>query len=259
LRLIRLAIAAHLRTQWSSQFNFWSGVLGMLVNNFMILMGVWAMLFAGKEQFTQERNNFFIMNFILMFSWGVLHVFLGGITNLDQQIHKGFLDISLTHPRSPLLSLALTQSYLPAWGDIILGGVGLAVFSYQLGWVFFFGAFIMVLCSFVALFSIYILIGSLAFWFRRTETAYSMLVNMFLAFNTYPVIEGSVLNLRWTIFIVPLLLVGAIPSNYLQKPSLQIFLIETLGAFFLGWISYFVFRRGLLRYKSTAGIQFERT
>ncbi|HPI41137.1 MAG TPA: ABC-2 family transporter protein [Pseudobdellovibrionaceae bacterium] len=259
MRLIRLAISAHLRTQWSSQFNFWSGVLGMLVNNFMILVGVWAMLFAGKEQFLQERNNFFIMNFVLMFSWGVLHVFFGGITNLDQQIHKGFLDISLTHPRSPLLSMALTQSYLPAWGDVILGGVGLAVFAYQLGWMFFIGALIMTISSFVALFAIYVLIGSLAFWFRRTETAYSMLVNMFLAFNTYPVIDGSVLSLRWTTFLIPLLLIGAIPSTYLQQPSVEVFLIEVVGSILLVLISYGVFRMGLLRYKSTAGIQFERS
>lgn len=259
MKLFFRTIQFHFLSQWSSQTNFWAGVLGMLINNFLVLLGVWAMLFAGKEDLNTARDSFFMMNFVLMLGWGSLHVFLGGITDLDSQINFGALDMAMTSPRSPFVVLSLAKSELPAWGDVLLGGAGLVIFSFQRGFLFFIHSFLISIFAGVALYSFYLLVGSLAFWFRRTETANSLLVNICLAFNTYPIFDGFSGGLHWTIFLLPLLLVGSIPSVFLTQPTVSMFAIEVLGSLGLLILSHQVFYWGLKRYQSASTLNIRRS
>lgn len=256
MRLVWLAIRSHISQQWSSQANFWSGVLGMFVNNAMTLLGIWAMLFAGKGALDQARDAFFLMNFVIMLSWGAVHVFLGGITNLDRQINEGSLDLALTTPRNPFLMLSLTSSSLPAWADVLLGALGIFGLSFKFGILFFLNGLLISCFSMLAMYSFYLVVGCLAFWFRRTEAAYSVLVNMFLAFNTYPIFSDG--RFRWAIFVAPALLGGVIPSHYLLQPTWPALAVEVFGslAFFL--FARLLFATGLKRYQSAAGLGLQR-
>jgi ABC-2 type transport system permease protein len=249
----------HFRTHWSNQANFWSGITGMLVNNSLILFGIWAMLFAGKSHLNESRDGFLMMNLILMLAWGCLHVFGGGATTLDTQITQGHLDSAMTTPRAPLLVLSLTSSYLPAWGDMLLGFIGILAFSFRLGPVFFLHALLISIFATLALLAVYLFIGCLAFWFRRTDNAHSVLVNICLAFNTYPVYEGSGAGPRWMIFILPLLLSGAVPAAYLVNPSLKMLALEAGGSVVMFFLARAVFHRGLRRYQSASVPSLQRS
>jgi ABC-type uncharacterized transport system permease subunit len=230
----------------------------MIVNNSLTLLGIWAMLFAGKEQFNEARNNFFLMNFVIMAAWGFVHVFLGGVARLDTQINEGALDLAMTTPRSPFLMLSITRSDLPAWGDMLLGLIGLVGFSIYLGPVFFLRATLMTTFASLAIYSFFLCVGSLAFWFRRTEAAYSVLVNMFLAFNTYPIFsEGA--GFRWAIFVMPALLGGVIPARYILNPSLRTLLIEAAGSIAFHLAARLIFALGLKKYQSASGLGLQRT
>lgn len=251
MQLVLKAIKYQFLSQWSDKYHFFTGIIGMLVNNTMVLVGIWAMIFAGKTGLNEARDGFLIMNFVLMLSWGYLHCFLGGISTLEKQINDGTLDLALVGPRNPFLVLSINKSYLPAWGDIALGLIGILIYSFKLGIIFFFQALLMSVFSFVALYAFFLSIGSLAFWFRRLDVANNVLINMCLAFNTYPIFNGDYLH-RWLIVLVPILLVGLIPSDFLLQPSLKLLLVELIGSILFFFVARFVFYYGLKKYQSNS-------
>ncbi|MGZ3694224.1 MAG: ABC-2 family transporter protein [Bdellovibrionota bacterium] len=257
MRLILTAIRAHFSQHWSSQSNFWSGVIGMMINNSLTLLGIWAMLFAGKTQFNEARNVFFLMNFILMTAWGFVHGILGGVASLDKQINEGGLDLAMTTPRSPFLMLSITRSDLPSWGDLALGLSGLLGFGMVFGVSYFFRGLLMIAFSTLVVYSFFLCVGCLAFWFRRTEAAYSVLVNMFLAFNTYPIFSDATV-FRWAIFVTPALLAGLIPAKYVLQPTFSALALEAVGSLLIFLFARLVFALGLRRYQSAAGLGLQR-
>lgn len=251
MRLLIKSIQFHFLSYWSTPLNFWSGVIGMLVNNILTLLGVWAMLFAGKSQLDSSRDLFLITNFVMMTAWGLVHIFLGGVRSLDQQIQRGSLDLILTTPRSLFLMSAITASSLPAWADLILGIFGLFALSLNYGGFFLFHSFYMIILATLALFSLFILIGALTFWMNRTESLIDVLVNIILVFNTYPIFQNNFEN-KLFIFVIPILLAGVIPAQLIIAPSIKIFLLEFCGSFLLYFFCTSVFKLGLKKYQSSS-------
>ena len=253
MKLLLRAAAYHWETHWSNPANFWSGVLGMIVNNVLTLLGIWAMLFAGKEALNDERDFFFLMNFIVMISYGFVHVFLGGISDLDKQINGGGLDLALTSPRSPFVLLSLTSSHLPAFGDLLMGILGVMMLGIRGGWLMLANGVVMAFCAIVVMYSFLLIVGSMAFWFRRTEAIYSVMINMFLAFNTYPVVNTAG-GVRWVLFLLPVLMAGMIPAYYVLNPSWEVLAAEVGGSLLFAAFAKGVFYWGMRRYQSAAGL-----
>lgn len=256
MRLLWKSILFHVETQWSSQSNFWSGIIGMIVNNALALTGIWAMLFAGRSEWNETRDLFLMMNFTLMIGWGIVHVFLGGITNLDSQINRGSLDLALTAPRHPFFLLSLTRSYLPAWGDILMGGLGIGYFLLQKGILSFLVGFSLCAFATIAMYSFFLLIGCQAFWFRRTDAGRSVLLNICLALNSYPIFDER--GPRWVIMLTALFLVGVIPAQYFSHSSWQLLTIEIVGSICFFVVASLVFNLGLRRYQSVSVIDYQR-
>jgi ABC-type uncharacterized transport system permease subunit len=253
IQLIAKFSKCHLASQWSSQSNFWSGVIGMLVNNYLTLLGIWAMLFAGKPALDSLSETFLITNFILMLAWGAVHIFLGGVSNLDQQITEGALDHALIAPRSSFLLLSLNKSHLPAWGDLILGFFGLFVFAFRFGFLFFLQSIFISIFAIIALFAIFMFIGSLAFWFRRTEAVHLVLVNICLAYNTYPIVDTGT-GMRWLLFMLPILFIGVVPAAFVVQPDLNIMVYEIIGSLLFYLLVRQTFYFGLRKYQSNSGM-----
>lgn len=257
LKLIWKSAQFHFDTHWVNQTHFWSGVVGMLVNNALTLLGIWAMLFAGKLHLVEASDMFFVTNFILMVAWGFIHIFLGGIARLDSQINEGGLDLAMTTPRSPFLTLSLTTSDLPAWGDFTLGLLGLMILSFKFGFLFLLHVLVMLVFASLSLYAFFIFVGCMAFWFRRTEAINSMLVNFCLAFNTYPFLSKDG-GARWILFLAPILLSGVIPASYIMSPSMEGMLGEILGSFLLYYLAKKFFYLGMRRYQSTSFLGLQR-
>lgn len=258
MRLVLRAVLFHFQTHWSNKGHFWSGVLGMIVNNSLTLLGIWAMLFAGKEGLSDERDTFLLMNFVLMIAYGFVHAFLGGVSSLDKQISEGGLDLALTTPRNPFFMLSITSSHLPAWGDLILGFFGLLAYAiFSNPWALFHGLLMAVFAS-LTMFAFLLVVGSLAFWFRRTDAAYSVLINMFLAFNTYPM-PSTGTGMRWIIFLAPALMAGVIPATYILHPSWQILAGEIGGSILFYFIANRMFHFGMKKYQSSSVLGLQRT
>lgn len=250
MKLLWLAFLAHFNSHRSTATNFWSGIIGMIVNNILVLVGVWAMLFAGKEHASTQGRFFLLVNFIIMILWGVFHIFMGGLRELPALIHNGGLDIHLLSPRPQWISVSITASDLPAWGDVFVGALGLAYFSIQGGFFFFAYLLLNLLISLFALIFFFLALGSLSFWFRRSEILNNCLVQMMLAINTYPIVDRQQ-NFKLFLFLFPSLTLGILPATLLEAPSMTTFAWQGLGCLILFMASWFLFKFGLKRYQSS--------
>ncbi len=252
LRIWFLSARAHFGAHWSSPSHFWSGFLGMFVNNCIALGTIWAMLFAGRPELTEQSHAYACTALVNMAGWGVIHLFLGGWIDLGNQIESGSLDSALMTPRSPLTMTSLTQSYLPAWGDLIMGVVGLGALAFlRYGLIFLLHSVLMIALAALAFGGIFLAIGSLAFWARRNDRLSNTLVMMILSFNSYPIFDSIGDPLKWMILLAPLTAVGVIPSRFLLHPTWSSLGAEIVAASGMAWFGVFLFKRGLRRYQST--------
>ncbi len=243
---------------WSTPAHFWAGVIGMFVNNFLALFGVWAMLFAGKPELAVQCDAYLVLNLLTMLTFGLLHVFLGGLTELDKQVVDGGLDSVLVSSRNPLLMMSITQSHLPSWGDVLMGGVGLVILGVRGGFVFSFELLLMVICSFIGFACVFTLLGCVPFWFSRPERLNPVLINVVLAFNTYPALLDYPNRFRWFLVLGPVAVVGLIPTEFLSHPSLSVLALEVLGVVMVVSLTLVLFSLGLKRYQSTPMISLRR-
>jgi ABC-2 type transport system permease protein len=250
-----MASRFHFNSYWSTQSNFWSGVLGMILNNILVLVGIWAMVFTGKTDQKDAELAFLSMNFILMASWGIVHLLMGGLTELDQQINDGRLDLTLISPRAPLAVAMHSHFHLPSLGDLVFGLIGIAILGFQNGLPFFVRSLVMVSSSCFALIGLFVLMGSISFWLRRTDAISNLIINVSLSFNVYPVIPIQQLGLnspKWILFVFPFLLLGVVPTRYLIEPTSAWLLTQLLGSLLFFCIAILVFKTGLRRYQSVS-------
>jgi ABC-2 type transport system permease protein len=252
IRLWFLSTRAHLLAHWSNPSHFWSGFIGMLVNNAIVIGTLWAMLFAGRPELSEQGAAFGGMTFVTMTSWGFIHIFLGGWTELGSQIDGGGLDSALMTPRAPLVLTALTASYIPAWGDFLMGIAGLAVMAAtRYGPLFLLNGLLMSALAAAALGGVFILIGSLGFWARRNERLTNTLLMVIISVNGYPIFDSVGDSLKWLLVFAPLTVVGVIPARFLLHPDAATLAAETAAAMILFFGAIVIFRRGLRRYQST--------
>ncbi len=245
-----LYIRAHFLAQYSTPANFWSGVLGMIINNVLVLLGLWAMLFANREGVGEEQDYFLTVNFLIMLAFGVLHALLGGLGDLAAQINEGQLDLVLVQPRDALIQLALSRSEITAWGDIFLGLLGLGVLSWQKGWLFCFHVSLMACCALAAFVFLHVLIGALAFWLRRTEIISNVAINVIMGLNFYPVFDRF-RGWKYVMFFLPMTMVGVIPTHFILHPNVNLIFIELASLMLFAILAKLVFRWGLRHYQST--------
>ena len=256
--LLLLAFKCHWRAHRSTSINFWSGIIGMIINNVLLLLGIWAMLFAGKDHLNSQKIYFFTINFVLMFAWGIFHILFGGLALLANLIHTGGLDRHMLSGRPIWLSVATLRSDLACWGDIVIATCGFAVLFYYHGWLFAFGTILMLAMATLALMFTYVAIGTLGFWISRSGELNNVLINAFLAINSYPVLDPKS-NHKVFMFLIPALAAGMIPGEFLNTLLtplayplvLKWIAYEGLGTAVIGAIAFALFHWGLKHYQSS--------
>ena len=252
VRLLLLSSRAHLRAHWSTPSHFWSGFIGMLINNAISLGTIWAMVFAGRPDLSEQSRAFACMTLVNMTGWGFLHIFLGGWADLGNQIDGGALDSALMTPRSALGMTALTASYIPAWGDLVMGVGGIIFLALtEYGALFLVHGLLMSAFAAMAFSGLFIIIGSIGFWARRNDRLSNTLLMMIISVNSYPIFDSIGDPLKWLILFAPVTVVGVIPARFLLHPDMTTLAAEAVLAAAIFFGATWMFRRGLSRYQST--------
>ena len=99
--------------------------------------------------------------------------------------------------------------------------------------------------------SIAVILGSLGFWFNKSDLIADTGNNLMIQFSTYPdgIFKGIVKVILYT--IVPIGLSVYIPISILVKFNLPLFLLVSFVSMAFVIFAFFIFHKGLKRYSSS--------
>lgn len=254
LRLLILALKHNFSAQKSNPMNLIAGTFGMIINNIIVIWGLWVMLFEGKPDGKNLTLYFLCLNAIVTISWGSILFFLGGLRNLAQHVEEGSLEPMLSTPRHPLFLVAISESSTPALGDILQGFFNLIAIAYLGGMMLALRSFAFVFVSAIGFIGLFILAGSIPFFLKRGNSFAQLFIECNLSFSFYP--SGKVFNDygKILLYLIPAAFTGILPMNAIESASPLAALIALVGAvcFFLVAIKCFMI--GLKNYQSSSYI-----
>jgi ABC-2 type transport system permease protein len=232
-------------------------VVGMMLNNGVYFI-FWVIFF---DRFNEIGGwglpDMFLIFGLVACSYGLAMVLFGNAIQLGDVIANGQLDYYLSLPRPVLLHALASHSRFSGLGDMtygilsffFAGQVTLAAFArFGLGVVF----------SALIFLAFLVITQSLAFWLGNAQLIGTQAINAIVTFSIYPtsLFDQTARFLLFT--IVPAMLVGAVPAEFVRVFSWErLLLLGAAAAIFLG-LAIFIFHRGLKRYESGSAIQIQR-
>lgn len=252
LRLLILALKYNFSAQKSNPMNLIAGTLGMIINNVIVIWGLWAMLFDGKPDGQQLTIYFLCLNSIVTISWGSILFFLGGLRNLAVHVEEGTLEPMLSTPRHPIFLVAISESSTPALGDIIQGFINLIVVFYLAGAMIALRSFFFVFVSTIGFMGLFILAGSIPFFLKRGNSFAQLFIECNLSFSFYP--SGKIFSDygKILLYLIPAAFTGVLPMNAVESASWVHAIIAILGAVGFFLLAVNIFMRGLKNYQSSS-------
>ncbi len=251
VKLLFLALKYHFDAQKSNPMNLIAGTIGMIINNLIVLWGLWVMLFDGKPNGGYLTIYFLSLNAMITIAWGSLLFFVGGFRSLGEYIEEGSLEPMLSTPRNPLLLVGISQSSTPALGDIIQGFCNIIALVFLghhaiAGKTLFFA-----IASGIGFLSLFILAGSIPFFVKRGNALAQLFIECNLSLSFYP--SGKIFTDygKYVLLLTPAAFTGLLPMNAIEHATLMNSSI-TLGAscLFL-FVACRVFGMGLKRFQSS--------
>lgn len=252
LRLLILALKYNFNAQKSNPMNLIAGTLGMIINNVIVIWGLWAMLFDGKPDGNQLTIYFLCLNSIITISWGSILFFLGGLRTLAQHVEEGTLEPMLSTPRHPIFLAAISESSTPALGDIIQGIINLGVVFYLAGFMMAIRCFFFVFVSAIGFMGLFILAGAIPFFLKRGNSFAQLFIECNLSFSFYP--TGKIFSDygKILLYLIPAAFTGILPMNAVESGNWIQALVAIAGAASFFSISVFIFMKGLKNYQSSS-------
>lgn len=251
LRFLGKALRYNMSAHISNVPNLVAATLGMVLNNSIFLLGMWGMLFAGKEQNQDLLHYYIALNVLMMLSYGVLCFFFGGWIEMGDLIVNGHFESKLATPRHPLLLVGTHALHPSALGDLLLGlaGIGLLVGMGEIGIAV--RAFFASILAIFAYFSLFVLSGSLAFFLPRGNAMANLLNNLAIILCGYPVgkIFPSGIG-RTLILLSPVAAISLMPMSWIENGTVIDFAQAAAAVFVLWLLALGVYRYGVKRYQA---------
>ncbi|MDE7186213.1 MAG: ABC-2 family transporter protein, partial [Lachnospiraceae bacterium] len=183
-------------------------------------------------------------------SFGLAHVLFARVFSLPELIISGKLDSYLVQPKNVLLGVMTSSTDIPAIGDLIYGLALACASGLGVGRVILLLLFTVTGAAIFTAFAL--LIGSLSFWFVRTEMMGGELIMGMVSFGTYPdgIFKGISRFLLY--FIIPVGMAVYHPVHIMTGFDGGMLLMVLGYTGLLGIIAVAVFYRGLRRYASSS-------
>lgn len=244
-----LSIKYALIKEMLNKTTFITNIIFMILNNASFIIQ-WLILYSLKDDVGGYTfNQVMLLWGIAASTYGFSHFFFKNAYNLSDFINNGKLDSFLVQPKNVLLSIIATEVSTSALGDLIYGYIMLFIFGFTIPRFLLFTLFS--ICGGLILTSIAVILGSLSFWFRKSDiiadTGNSLMTN----FATYPdgIFKGISKILLFT--LVPVGIVNYIPVKIITKFNIYLFIIVIVATLLLITIAFIVFYKGLKKYSST--------
>lgn len=245
-------IIKNLKNEKELKVSFIITVIGMALNNSAFLV-IW--YYFGKE--VGEINGWTALDIFGLYgfsttAYGVVNSAFAGIYNIPDYITSAGLDRFLLTPKNVLLKISTSRFKTSAIGDLLFGLICFIVFAIvrKLGLIdILLSIYLMILVS-IVYYGFSLLCGSLAFYVMDGKNVVDGIYGTFLSTSLY---HGGaftgILKIVFT-FIIPSLLIGAIPLELVKDFSiLKLIIITGLSLFWL-ILAIIFFKVSLKKYDS---------
>lgn len=249
LKISVLTIKYALIREMLNKTTFITNIIFMLLNNASFIIQ-WLILYSLKD----NVGGYTFKQVMLLWgmaagTYGVSRFFFKKAFNLSEIINNGKLDSFLVQPKNVLLSVITTDVETSALGDLIYAYIMLFVYGITIKNFLLFTLFI--ICGGLMLVSVAVILGSLSFWFNKSDiisdTGNSLMVN----FASYPdgIFKGVAKMLLFT--LIPVGIANYLPVHVISEFNLSYFLIIILVTLFLIGMAIIIFNSGLKKYSSS--------
>jgi ABC-2 type transport system permease protein len=249
LRITLLTTKYALMREMLNKFTFLSNVLLMMLNDASFIVQ-WIIIYGICDSIGSYEFHYILLLWgISSFTYGFAFFFFKNAFNLSKMINEGRLDQFIIQPKNILISAITTHVSTPALGDMLYGLLmlifyGITPYNFVLFILFgITGGLIMVSCA--------IIIGSLSFWFGKSDILLETYHNVMTTTSLYPdTIFGNVIKVI-LFTIIPVGIIVYIPINILNCFNPILLLIVLSFTIIIVAFAFFIFHIGLKNYSSS--------
>lgn len=252
IKLALLNIKKNFKNEKELKSSFIISVIGMSLNNIAFLI-LW--YYFGKT--IGELNGWTPMDIFGLYgftstSYGIIDSMFSGIYDIPSYISTGNFDKYLITPKNILMKVSTSKISTSALGDLLFGIICFIVFAItsKLLIIQLLLSLLLIIISSIIFYSFSLICMSVSFYLMDGHNVSQGLYGMFLSNSLYH--GGAFTGLLRVIFIfiIPSLLLGAIPVEIVKTISITNLLMIILLAIFWFILSIMFFYKSLKKYES---------
>ncbi len=249
VKKVLLSVKYALMKEMLNKATFISNIVFMFLNNAAFIIE-WQVFFSLSSSF----GGYTMHKVLLLWSlaagiYGISNFFFRDSYFLSDIISDGRLDTYLVQPRNVLINSITGNVEVSSIGDIIYSIIILLIckpsFYEFILFIFFTIIGALVLTSFV------VILGSLAFFIKKSDMISDSMTNLVISFSTYPGSIFKVITKLLLYTIVPVGIISYMPIEVISNFNLFNFLIIIAYAVFMIFLAFYIFNKGLKRYSSS--------
>lgn len=249
IKVIFLSVKYNIMKQMVNKVTFITNILFMILNNATFIIQ-WIILFNIKDEIGgYGLKEIFLLWGLAASGYGLSHIFFHKAFSISDLIINGKLDTFLVQPKNVFLSVITSDTAISAIGDLIYGYICLMLYGITFGTLALFTLFTITSGIIITAFSS--IIGSISFWFVKSELLVNPLYTIMINFATYPdtIFKGIIRLLLYT--VIPVGISNYLPINTIMKFDYINILYVIIFTIAISILAFIVFYRGLKRYSSS--------
>ena len=252
IKLAILNIKKNFKNEKELKSSFIITVFGMAINNIAFII-LW--YYFGKTVGTingWKPMDIFGLYAFSAINYGLIVSLLDGIFEIPIYISSGTFDKYLTTPKNILLKVSTSSISTSALGDLLFGLICYVIFAMYTHFTIYqvLLSILLILITSVLYYSFSLICMSVSFYLMDGNNVSQGLYGIFLSNSLY---HGGAFTgiLRFVFtFIIPSLVLGAIPVEIVKNFSITSLLIVTLITIFWFVVSIIFFYKSLRKYES---------
>ena len=252
LKLAFLNIRKNIKNEKELKSAFIISIVGMMLNNAAFLI-LW--YYFGKtvgELNGWKAEDIFGLYAFTTIAYGVISGFCSGIFYIPTYISNATLDRYLLTPKNILLKIATSKVSTSAFGDLLYGIICFVIFIFlrnlSVPQILF--SLLLMILVIIIFYSFCVICMSLSFYMMDGKNVSMGFYELFINNSLY---HGGaytgILRFIFT-FIMPSLLLGAIPVELVNNFTVDKLLIMVIFSIFWLIVSILFFNKSLKRYES---------
>lgn len=247
------AIKKNIQNSAELRTSFLTNIFGMTLNNTAFII-LW--MFFAKS--VGNINGWQAIDIIAMLGFGTLcygfaFSVAGGLMKIPEYVTSGSFDRFMLSPKNLLLRIATSSFTISAIGDVIFGLICLAIYGFliKISLLQILLILVMIVVSNIVFMAMIIAIYSTSFLFVDANNVTRGLFELFLTPSLFHggAFQGA--TRFFFTFIIPSLLIGALPVEIVKNISLAKLVLITILACLWLFLSLKIFKAGIKKYESS--------